>query len=298
MSGVTRLARAKINLFLRVLGRREDGYHELESLVVPLSLADEVVCREAPAIRLHVADGGPVVSDGPDNLAILAALELAEVCAPGTGADIELRKRIPVAAGLGGGSADAAATLQGLNELWGCGLSDEKLSAIGSAVGSDVPALLADGASLVRGRGEILSPVEVAPLLWILVPFDFPVRTPEAFSWWDEDSPAPSGDPEAVLEAARSGDPGELAGAIFNDLEKPVIKRHPEIARVKERLMKSGAVATVMCGSGPTVAGLFPQDQVPRLQSEVPGALVGLAPARLSQIHWDEGAAQERFGPG
>ncbi len=256
MTEVTRLARAKINLFLRVLGRREDGYHDLESLIVPLTLADEVVCREAPALRLHVAEGGPVVSDGPDNLAIVAALELAEICAPGTGADIELRKRIPVAAGLGGGSADAAATLQGLAELWGCGLSDEELSRIGATVGSDVPALLAGRPALVGGRGELVRSFDVPPLQVVIVPAGFEVRTPEAFGWWDEDEPGPVGDAPRLLEAAAAGNVDAIGAALFNDLEAPVFARHPDVAETKDRLLRAGAIGAVMCGSGPTVAGL------------------------------------------
>lgn len=257
MREVTRLARAKINLFLRILGRRDDGYHDLESLIVPLSLADEIVCREAPALRLRLAEGGPVVSEGPDNLAIVAALELAEVCEPGRGADVELRKRIPVAAGLGGGSADAAATLQGLNELWGCGLSDEQLSAIGSAVGSDVPALLAGRPALVGGRGELVRRFDVPPLHWVVVPADFEVRTPEAFAWWDDDDAEPVGDAPRLLEAAGSGDPIAIGAALFNDLEAPVFARHPVLRAAKEGLRAAGALGAVMCGSGPTVAGLI-----------------------------------------
>jgi 4-diphosphocytidyl-2C-methyl-D-erythritol kinase len=253
---VRRDAHAKLNMFLHVEALRDDGYHDLESLVVPLSLADEIVCREAAGLRLHVADGGPVVPAGPDNLAVVAALALAEIGAPAAGADIELIKRVPVAAGLGGGSADAAATLQALNDLWECGLSPEQLSEIGATVGSDVPALLAGGPVLVTGRGERVQPFKMPQLHWVLVPASFEIRTPEAFSWWDRHHPAASGDAPRLLDAARLGDAALIGPAMFNDLEAPVFAKHPEVRATKERILSAGATGVVMCGSGPTIAGL------------------------------------------
>ena len=257
-ASVSRLAHAKINLFLRVQALREDGYHELESLIAPISLADEVVARTAEDISLtvHPAPGREATPAGPDNLVVVAALALAEIVQPSSGAEIDLHKHIPVAAGLGGGSSDAAAVLRVLDELWSCGLPEEALLELGAAVGSDVPALMREGASLVRGRGELLEPAEVASTHWVIVPFDFEVRTPDAFGWWDE-SPTPAhGDADAVVRAAREGDLETLAHAMFNDLQEPVTERHPQIAEAEQRLLADGALGVVMCGSGPTVAGL------------------------------------------
>src|SRR5207302_982495 len=150
--------------------RRADGYHEIESLIVPVSLADDLTVRLDPELRLSVrgelADAVPL---DEDNLVVRAARALAAVGEVDAGADIELEKRIPVAAGLGGGSADAAAALLALDELWGCGLDGEALLALGATVGSDVPALLHGGAVIVRGRGEIVEPVSVGPAWWVLV---------------------------------------------------------------------------------------------------------------------------------
>jgi 4-diphosphocytidyl-2-C-methyl-D-erythritol kinase len=281
---VRKQARAKINLFLRVLGLREDEYHDLETLIVPVSLADEVLCREAKSglsLRVELPGGAgsssEPVSEGPDNLVVVAALALAEARPAGLGAEIVLTKHIPVAAGLGGGSADAAATLLALNELWSCGLDGEALQGFGSLVGSDVPAMLAGRPVLARGRGVKLETVAAPSMWWAIVPFDFPVRTPDAYRWWDEDgADALTGpDPATVIEASASGDVEALASLMFNDLEAPVFRRHPEVGQAKRRLLDAGAIGALMCGSGPTVAGLVPDEKAARALAEaVPGAVV------------------------
>ena len=168
-----------------------------------------------------------------------------------------LEKRIPSAAGLGGGSSDAAASLRALNQLWGCGLDDEQLRDVGASVGSDVPALMMGGPVLARGRGERVEPAPLPPLSLVLVTFSFGVSTPDAFRWWDEDGgpPAATSDPAAPRPAG-SGSP-ETTAAVANDLEGPVTKRHPEIGAVKRALLEGGAVASAMTGSGPTVFGVL-----------------------------------------
>jgi 4-diphosphocytidyl-2-C-methyl-D-erythritol kinase len=249
-------------VFLRVLRRRRDGYHEIESLVVPISLSDRVVVRSSPALRLHVEGGATSgVPAGPANLALLAALALAETCgdlpADRAGAEITIRKRVPVAGGLGGGSADAAAVLISLNELWGCGLRLRALAAVAEKLGSDVPAALRGAPVMMRGRGELLRPGRVAgPLWWTVVPFEFPVRSPDAYRWWDEDRAKSGPSPLALTRAAAAGRLERLGELLFNDLEAPVLRRHPEIGDVKQRLLDAGALGAVMSGSGPTVAAL------------------------------------------
>jgi 4-diphosphocytidyl-2-C-methyl-D-erythritol kinase len=189
---------------------------------------------------------------------VVAALALGERAGSLQGADIELEKRIPVAAGLGGGSADAAAVLSALNELWGCGLAEDQLMEVAAEVGSDVPATLAARPVLVAGRGERLKDASVPELHWVVVPAGFHVRTPDAFRWWDEDGGETGPDPAGLVAALTVGDISEAARAFFNDLEEAVFARHPELASVKERLAGEGALASIMCGSGPTMAGLFP----------------------------------------
>jgi len=258
-AAVRRQANAKINVFLRVLRSRDDGYHDIESLVVPVSLADRITARPADELRVTMKgaeDLARKVPVGGLNLALVAALSLADECEHAGGAEVEIDKRIPVAAGLGGGSADAAATLGALNELWRCRLDMEALADIAARVGSDVPAMLAGGPVLVRGRGDVIDPVTVDRLWWVVRSFDFGIRSPDGYRWWDEDR-APSGpDPAPLLLAATKGDPETLGPLLFNDLERPVFGRHPELAEAKAALLEAGALGAVMSGSGSSVAGL------------------------------------------
>jgi 4-diphosphocytidyl-2-C-methyl-D-erythritol kinase len=261
-------AHAKINLFLRVLGARDDGYHDLETLIVPISLSDRLVIRADadPSFRrlslsLEVSGEADLVRHVPrdeSNLVLRAAAGLARQTGVRGFADVTLEKVVPVGAGLGGGSADAAAVLGVLNELWRCGLGLEALRDVGAAVGSDVPALVMGGPVRAEGRGERVEPARVRPLSIVLVTFPFSVSTPDAFRWWDEEGstgPAPDG----LLEAAGSGDDLEALGPLlFNDLEPLVIRRHPQVARAKAILLQGGALAAVMSGSGPSVVGLLP----------------------------------------
>jgi len=250
-------AHAKVNVFLRVLRAREDGYHDLASLVLPISLADIVTVQPARELRVDVR--GRRAEDVPPgglNLALIAALALAEASTGGMGATIEIEKSIPVAAGLGGGSADAAATLVALNELWECGLDAGALADIGARVGSDLPALLAGGPVLVGGRGERVEPAKVERLWWAVVTLDFPTRSPDAYRWWDEDGGNTGPSPWSILDAAERGDAETLGPLLYNDLERSVVRRHPEVGEALQALTQAGALGAVMSGSGPTVLGL------------------------------------------
>jgi len=258
-SAVRRGANAKINVFLRVLRAREDGYHDIESLLVPVSLADRITARPADELRVaikSVDDLARTMPVGGLNLALVAALAMADECEHAGGAEVEIEKRIPVAAGLGGGSADAAATLGALNELWGCGLDMEALVDIAARVGSDVPAMLAGGPVLVQGRGDVIDPATVDRLWWVLRSFDFGVRSPDAYRWWDEDRASSGPDPASLLVAATKGDPEALGPMLFNDLERPVFVRHPDLAEAKAALLRAGALGAVMSGSGSSIVGL------------------------------------------
>ena len=281
---IRRDAHAKLNVFLRVLRRRRDGYHELESLVVPISLADRVTFSPADSLNVEVSGAKELAGEVPAgglNLALVAALAIADVCERASGARIRIYKRIPVAGGLGGGSADAAATISGLNELWGCGLDDAALADIGRRVGSDVPAMLAGRPVLMRGRGDRTTPASVVRLWWALVPFDFGVRAPDAYRWWDEDEDEgrTGPDPAALLSAAAAGDAEALGPLLFNDLEPPVFARHPEIGRAKERALEAGALGAVMSGSGSSVAALARDEaHAKALAKAFPGAMVCSGP--------------------
>jgi 4-diphosphocytidyl-2-C-methyl-D-erythritol kinase len=281
---VTVRAHAKLNVFLRVLRQRSDGFHDLESLVLPLEIADLVTVASAGSwsVAVHGVASADV-PHGADNLALRAGAALSRTVDPSpTGASIAIEKRIPVAAGMGGGSADAAAALRALNELWGCGLDQAALGGVGAGVGSDVPALLLDGAVFVSGRGDRVEPVHAVTTWWVVRPFPFAVRTPDAYAWWDEGgSSGPDGG--AVIAAVETGNDALLGSALFNDLQAPVVARHPEIGNVIDAFREAGALGAVMTGSGPTVVALARHlGHADELAAAVPGSLVtsGPPPAR------------------
>jgi len=276
-------APAKINAVLRVLGRRDDGYHELESLVLPVSLADTITVREDDRVTVSMfhADGRPMLlSDPGSNLAYVALQAWLEVRgAGGRGASITVEKEIPMAAGLGGGSADAAGVLTALNRLWGDGLPPEELARVAAGIGSDVPAMLEGGPVVMRGRGEVVETVEADTTWWVLVPQPFPVRTPDAYAWWDDEGTTAKVRLDDAVSAVRGGAARDLAGWLWNDLQGPVARRHAQIQVVVERLLDLGALGAVMSGSGPTVAGLVRDEhEADRIADRIAGAIAVSAP--------------------
>lgn len=273
-------AHAKINVFLRVKARRDDGYHEIESVLMPVSLHDLVTVDPAQELSVSIlGTAGDLLGDA-ENLALVAARALSqEAGSAGLGAKISIDKRIPVAAGLGGGSADAAATLHALNRLWDLGMSDTALAAVGAYVGSDVPALVAGGPRLLLGRGEEIHPVYVAPTYWVLAPMPFAVSTPDAYMWWDEDG-STGPDPGALIAALETGDLELLGSALYDDLWTPVASRYPRMQAKADALDRAGALGVVMTGSGPTLAALAGDAaHAGRLAKAVEGCLVVSAPA-------------------
>ena len=275
-------AHAKLNVFLRVLGRRDDGYHDVETLLLPVSLADDVTVE--PADELTLSLEGPAAEGVPDNdtnLALRAARALAAEAggARPPGARISIHKRIPVAAGLGGGSADAATTLLLLDELWGTGIGRDGLARAAADVGSDVPAMLLGEPAYVRGRGEIVEPVLLQTTTWVVKPFAFGVSSADAYGWWD-DGAATGPDPGALIAAAEVGNDELLGSAVYNDLQAPVAARHPEITDTVAVFTEAGAHGAVMSGSGPTVVALCSFASSQDIADAVPGSFVVDAPPR------------------
>jgi len=257
MTGFEMTAHAKVNLFLRVLSSRDDGYHEIETVLVPISLADHISVEPADVLSLSLT--GPVAGGMPRddaNLALRAARALvAEVGGEPAGARITIDKKIPVAAGLGGGSADAAATLVLLDELWSTGLGRDGLARLAADIGSDVPALLLGEPAYASGRGERVASVLARSTTWVVKPFAFGVSSTDAYAWWD--GGATTGpDPGALIAAAEAGDDALLGSALYNDLQRPVAERHPEIVETIDAFLSAGARGAVMTGSGPTVVAL------------------------------------------
>ena len=282
MTALDMLAHAKLNVFLRILGRREDGYHDIETLLLPISVADHVTVERADAVTLSL--GGPAaagLSEDDTNLALRAAHALAAHAADGSrpGAQITIEKRIPIAAGLGGGSADAAATLLLLDELWEMGMGRHGLTRLAAEVGSDVPGMLLGEPAYVSGRGESVEPVLLQPTTWVVKPFAFGVSSGDAYAWWDKGA-ATGPDPGALIAAAEAGNDELLGSALFNDLEGPVAAHHPEILETIAAFTETGARGAVMSGSGPTVVALCPFATAEDIADAVPGSFVVDAPPR------------------
>jgi 4-diphosphocytidyl-2-C-methyl-D-erythritol kinase len=275
-------AYAKLNVFLRVLGRRDDGYHDIETLLVPISLADRVSVEPADELTLSLeGSAAGELPAGETNLALRAARALAAEAggAENRGALITIEKRIPVAAGLGGGSADAAATLLMLDEHWGTGMGRDGLARLAAVVGSDVPALLLGEPAYVRGRGDIVEPVLLQTTTWVVKPFGFGVTSADAYAWWDERA-ATGPDPGALIAAAEAGSDELLGSALYNDLEGPVAARHPEVTETVAAFLDAGAHGAVMSGSGPTVVALCSFASAQDVAVAVPGSFVVDAPPR------------------
>ena len=276
-------AHAKLNVFLRVLGRRDDGYHDVETLLLPISLADHVTVETADELTLSLegpaADGVPA---DDTNLALRAARSLAAEAggAQTRGARIRIEKRIPVAAGLGGGSADAATTLLLLDELWGTEMGRDGLERLAAEVGSDVPALLLGEPVYARGRGEIVEPVLLQTTTWVVKPFAFGVSSGDAYAWWDERA-ATGPDPGALIAAAEAGNDELLGSALYNDLQGPVAAHHREISETASAFVDAGARGAVMSGSGPTMVALCLFASAQDVADAVPGSFVVDAPPRL-----------------
>ena len=247
---------AKINLHLEVLEKRPDGYHEIQSLMQRVDLSDEVEVRAGgEGIRL-VAEG-ETIPGGMDNLACRAAELFCRRTGVTGNLEIRVRKRIPVAAGMGGGSSNAAAVLAALNDLFRTGLDPGSLMEMGARLGSDVPFFLFPKPALARGRGEKLSAVRLPEHLGflLLVP-PFRISTPWSYEAFDQ----LTGGKKKEGAHLRDSYPAlaDLLPVLKNDLEIPALSRYPEIGRMKEEVLRQGAKGALMSGSGPVTFGLFP----------------------------------------
>ncbi len=261
-------AAAKVNLGLRVLGRRADGFHELDSLVTLVGLGDEVTLGRAPATTLEIVGDGVAVDALParaeDNLAVRAARALEREVGRPLPTAIRIAKRIPLGGGLGGGSTDAAAVLRGMDALWGLGLPQERLCAIGAALGSDVPLFLLDGTVRMRGRGERVGRVDMAgaPPLWVvLANCGAHCPTPAVYRAWDRLAGEKTlTNDEGMWDNLgfflRTGRFEAVARTVGNDLEAPCLGLFPEVARTARALREAGCAGVTLCGSGATVFGL------------------------------------------
>jgi 4-diphosphocytidyl-2-C-methyl-D-erythritol kinase len=284
---------AKINLHIGVGPRRDDGYHELVSVMQTVSLHDTLRLRSSelgPAAhpsarrlmclaltlddesRSHGADALPL---DEDNLVVRAARSLMDeigigvgrtiVVDPADGSDhdeapcthLHLTKRIPIAAGMAGGSADAAAALIGLNALWDLGIEQERLRELAAGLGSDIPFCVVGGTVLATGTGTAIARVLTRGTShWVIGMDDVPLSTPAVYAAFDELDTPRATEPDLVLQALRTGDVAMLAAALHNDLEPAAIALRPQLADRRSAMLEAGALAAIVSGSGPTLLGL------------------------------------------
>ncbi|MFF7158789.1 4-(cytidine 5'-diphospho)-2-C-methyl-D-erythritol kinase [Streptomyces sp. NPDC008139] len=262
---------AKVNVQLAVGGRRRDGFHDLANVFLAVGLYDHVTA--VPADTLTITASGPDTDNIPldaTNLAAKAAVELAAHHGVDPVVGLHITKDIPVAGGMAGGSADAAAALLACDTLWGLNTPRADLLAICAELGSDVPFSLVGGAALGEGRGEILTPLEVAgPFHWVFAVAEGGLSTPAVYRECDrlrresgagdttDDVPAPVADP-ALIDALRTGDPYALAAVLVNDLQAAALSLRPALADTLATGTDAGALAALVSGSGPTCAFLAP----------------------------------------
>lgn len=254
-------AHAKLNLTLDILRKREDGYHDLQMVMQSISLSDELVIVPAEGEGAMSTNLSYLPADGR-NLAQLAAAAFREATGLGGEVDIAIEKHIPVCAGMGGGSSDAAAVLRAMNELTAAGLSPAALAEIGEKVGSDVPYCVLGGTALAEGRGEILTPLPPLPHCYVAVCKPaFPVSTPQLFGRVDVRKIVRRPDTAGLIGALEAGDLVGVARRMYNvfeDVMEP--RRRSEIDSIKAAMIDCGALGASMSGTGPTVFGLF-EDQ-------------------------------------
>jgi len=255
-------AYAKLNLWLRILGTRPDGYHEIETVFSTVSLGDDVeaILTTEPGVRVEMraADGlVGVLPSGTDNTLTMAARHLDDRTGAGRPTLVRVIKRIAIGAGLAGGSADAAGALVALGDLWDTGLSRSELAEIGLKVGMDVPYCLTGGTALATARGERLTPLAARGAMWFVLGMArYPLYSKAVYDTWDrlEATSGPRVGP--MVDALEAGDVRVVASLLHNDLERAALAMRPGLAADKQRLLDAGALGASLSGSGPTIFGL------------------------------------------
>ncbi|WP_350300841.1 4-(cytidine 5'-diphospho)-2-C-methyl-D-erythritol kinase [Peribacillus frigoritolerans] len=253
-------APAKINLALDVLFKRPDGYHEVEMIMTTVDLADRIELKEITGNHIQILSHNRFVPDDHRNLAYQAAFILKERFGINKGVSITIEKNIPVAAGLAGGSSDAAATLRGLNRLWKLGLSMDELAEIGAEIGSDVSFCVYGGTALARGRGEKITHLPAPPKCWvILAKPTIGVSTADIYKRL-QTSKMEHPDVPGMITAIMENNYHDVCEGLGNVLEQVTLQLYPEVANIKDQMKTFGADSVLMSGSGPTVFGLVEHD--------------------------------------
>lgn len=263
MSGVTVQARAKLNLSLDVLGKRPDGYHELRMVMQSSGLCDEVYVELRESGYFMAETNRKYIPSGEKNEAVKAARAFFAAAGLDRGAYIRIEKRIPVCAGLGGGSADAAAVLRALNGLTGANFGAQELRDIAAQVGSDVPFCVEGGTALVTGRGEAVQALSPLPGCAVVICMPhFTCSTPELFTRLDALRTRCRPDTDGLVAALRAGDLAGVARRMYNVFEDALDRRCAQaVGEIKRLLLENGALGAVMSGSGSAVYGLFADEE-------------------------------------
>lgn len=266
-------APAKINLLLDVLRKREDGFHEVEMIMTMVDLADRLEMSELHRDTIIISSQVGYIPLDEKNLAFQAARLIKERYDVRKGVYIHLDKKIPVAAGLAGGSSDAAATLRGLNRLWGLGIPEDELCVLGAELGSDVPFCVTGGTAIARGRGEKLEPIEAPPQCWVVLakpPIN--VSTADVYGRLRANELTHHPSVAGMRDALARGSFQDMCAGLGNVLETVTLKTHPEVLQLKESMLRLGADGVLMSGSGPTVFGLVSKEaKLPRIYNGLRG---------------------------
>lgn len=253
---------AKINLGLDVLGKREDGYHEVRMIMQTIRMYDQLDMRKSVEPGIHLTTNKKYIPVDENNLVWRAAKLMMDTCGIMEGVSIHLHKVIPVAAGMAGGSSDAAATLVGMNRLFHCGLSKEKLMELGVQIGADVPYCVLRGTALAEGIGEKLTVLPPMPDCWILIGKPgISVSTKYVYTTLDLNTDTVHPDIDGMKKALEDGNLYGITERMGNVLQDVTIPAYPEVERIKEQMKTLGAVNAIMSGSGPTVFGIFDNEE-------------------------------------
>ena len=253
---------AKINLGLDVLGKREDGYHEVRMIMQTIRMYDQLDMRKSVEPGIHLTTNKKYIPVDENNLVWRAAKLMMDTCGIMEGVSIHLHKVIPVAAGMAGGSSDAAATLVGMDRLFHCGLSKEKLMELGVQIGADVPYCVLRGTALAEGIGEKLTVLPPMPDCWILIGKPgISVSTKYVYTTLDLNTDTVHPDIDGMKKALEDGNLYGITERMGNVLQDVTIPAYPEVERIKEQMKTLGAVNAMMSGSGPTVFGIFDNEE-------------------------------------
>ena len=251
-------AYGKINLGLDVIRKRSDGYHDLDMVMQMVDVYDDVILTRIEGEEIVVRTDTAVLSNGKDNLAYMAAKMLMDEFGIDQGLEITIRKRIPIAGGMAGGSSDCAATLTGVNQMFDLGLSTEELMERGVRLGADVPYCILGGTAIARGIGDILTPLPTPPKCHVIIAKP-PVSVSTAFVYGNikPDKIKKRPDIDGMVSAIRTQDLYKLAKSLYNVMEDITVPQYPIIQEIKMVMLNNGALNSIMSGSGPTVFGLY-----------------------------------------